>query len=66
MHRCFSRINRKLAKDNTRLVTNMLNEDQLFIRTELIERRRDGKKPLNVIGSFCPFCGEQVLKEGGR
>ncbi len=62
-HKCFVRINKRLKTDNTRLVTNLLDTNMLFIETEMIERKR-GRRAKKVLASHCPFCGEELPGSG--
>jgi hypothetical protein len=59
-HYCYAELEKKLAENNTRLATNLINENHIFISTERIENLRDGKKAMNVIATYCPFCGKKL------
>ena len=59
-HKCIRQLNKKLEKDNTRLVHNVLNTNHIFVDTVKIRKLRDGKKAKTVIASYCPFCGEKL------
>lgn len=62
---CVSRVNEGLKADNTRIalsvsIVNQSLVERLSIETELVEKRRVGKKPVRLFASYCPFCGEKL------
>ena len=59
-HSCLKRVDQKLKSHNTRLVTNLLNPNQVMVATEKIRKLRDGKKAKLVVAAYCPFCGEKL------
>jgi hypothetical protein len=62
VHNCYTRIDRKLKKLNTRLTRNLFDRNHLVIATEPIKKLR-GKKAKVVIATYCPFCGEKVVDQ---
>lgn len=62
-HQCLDLITAELAKHNTRLVSNLLNGNDVFVATEHITRLRDGKPPKQVVAAFCPFCGKKLVRK---
>ena len=59
-HKCLVQLDVELKKFNTRLASNLLNHDDVFIATERIESYRDGKNAKQVVAAFCPFCGKEL------
>jgi hypothetical protein len=64
-HRCFKQVDKELAKHNTRLARNILDANQLFVGTEVVDEsirgpRRAKPKPKVMIASHCPFCGDKL------
>lgn len=62
-HKCLELLDVELAKHNTRLASNLLNENDVFVATEHIARLRNGKRPKQVIATFCPFCGKDFKRK---
>ena len=58
-HKCLAQIEATLREYNTRLVSNLFNQNDIFIATEQIETGRGKKKAKSVIAAFCPFCGKK-------
>lgn len=69
-HRCFRQIDKELGKYNTRLARNLLDHNQVFVATEVVDEtkrgpRRSKPKPKILIASHCPFCGEKLKVKDG-
>lgn len=58
-HKCFEELDVRLKQYNTCLVRNILNENHIFIDTELREKKR-GARPRRVVANYCPFCGKKL------
>jgi len=58
-HKCFVDLNKALKEKNTKVVTNLFDENQLLIWTQKIESKKRGR-PACVICCYCPFCGEKI------
>jgi len=53
------RLLNRLAKHNTRLVSDLLGSDTIFIDTVKVDsKKRVG--PVSLAATFCPFCGEKL------
>lgn len=62
-HKCLTQLDAELAKHNTRLVTNLLNDSDVFVATERIRSLRDGKGAKQVVAAYCPFCGKKLVRK---
>ncbi len=61
-HKCLDMVDAELKEHNTRLVSNLLNENDVFILTEqIVEKRWSGKQ--GVCASHCPFCGKKLVRK---
>ena len=65
MCNCYKEMNQALAEHNTRLVPSVILSAcgravvRVTIETEKLDsRKRPG--PVNLTGSYCPFCGSLV------
>lgn len=61
IHRCYAKIDKKLAESNTRLVRNLLRPNELVVATEKADKS-NRMRALTVFASYCPFCGEKVAE----
>jgi hypothetical protein len=60
---CVAKFEAKLAEQNTRLALVVLEAEKTprpLIQTERIRILRDGKRPVEVFATFCPFCGVKL------
>ena len=60
--KCIDNALPQLALQNTRLVVllSFTGEcDKVVVATDRLEKKRDGKKALTVIATYCPFCGKK-------
>lgn len=59
VHGCIDKANARLLEYNTRLSSNLMNPNTIFVETERVTPRR-GSRAKRVIATFCPFCGEKI------
>lgn len=67
---CMTKVNESLKEHNTRLATSFVITKDLrgmdclpLLQVAKIETR-SRKRPMNVIPTFCPFCGEKYPRTG--
>jgi len=61
-HRCIGAANEALQAKNTRLSMAMeipSGQMRLIIATEVLTKKR-GAKPVKIMATYCPFCGEKL------
>lgn len=61
---CNTKMNEQLAAHNTILDTPWYPPELqgvTFVRTDKLETGKRGK-PISVLATFCPFCGEKYAK----
>jgi hypothetical protein len=62
---CIDLANKELELHNTELALaiSMTGEcAKAIIETHRILKLRDGKRPLRVVATYCPFCGKKYPK----
>lgn len=59
-HKCLVEMDKFLADRNTRLCSDLFRANRVFLATEHIKVMRNGKRPAQVICSFCPVCGKKL------
>jgi len=69
---CVASVNKRLAERNTKLAQGFcLTEDLsgadlvLIIATEKANKR-DKRRPITVLATFCPFCGKQIPRTDSK
>jgi NAD-dependent DNA ligase len=64
---CIARANTQLAARNTRITVPIIvhhpDEVRPMIVTEQIETGRGKQKAIGMFASFCPWCGEKIVRE---
>lgn len=61
MCKCIDRVNRELAKRNTKVEVILSVDASLLIgiRTSKVDELRRGK-PVTLLATFCPMCGKKL------
>ena len=66
---CIDRVNGQLALRNTRITVPLIvhhpDEVRPMIVTEQIEIGRGKQKAVGMFATFCPWCGEKIVREEG-
>ena len=71
MCNCIELTNKALVEHNTELGLNFqINRETgsisttIALSTVLVEQKR-GARPVSILATFCPFCAERYVPEGG-